>query len=449
MREIGIVVDQLGGPAKRGPGVAAHQIMRRLATPDDSRLWAIHSPRWRDGEVLFDAVPLAKWTKIHREHVETARIWQSLTSALRRIGRLWVPAALKPVLVSLWMRINALFATQRPPGPALSAPEARLALSELDVLLSFLPEDTVWDFPTERTDTAMVCWFWDAAGLRLANTPYERQSKHREELRNLIGRKLPLICRRAHVILCPSRSSDEDLRSYWPECSGKSRVVYLGQDTSSLQRLAEAGLKRRKIRRLLSAPFMLFLSGMSPNKNIENVLAAVAEIGRRTGQRPTLVMAGENIGSAEFRRHYGTVLTRARRSARIVLLDFVEDDTVCALMSRASMLVSPSFVEGFGLPMVEAMALGCLVICSDQFSQPEVGGDCVWACNPYDAFSIANAIEKVLNLTPEERRSAIERARQHVQRFSWDRSAADVGNIIRQLLDKKAARKATECTRNL
>jgi alpha-1,3-rhamnosyl/mannosyltransferase len=109
------------------------------------------------------------------------------------------------------------------------------------------------------------------------------------------------------------------------------------------------------------------------------------------------------------------------------LLGFVDDADLPALYRNAVLFVLPSLYEGFGLPVLEAMACGTPVICSDASSLPEVAGDAALMIDPFDVDGLAAAMARVLQ-EPDLREGMGARGLAQAKRFTWERAA-------RQLLD--------------
>jgi glycosyltransferase involved in cell wall biosynthesis len=131
-------------------------------------------------------------------------------------------------------------------------------------------------------------------------------------------------------------------------------------------------------------------------------------------------------------------LDRLRRppfAGRVDVPGYVPDRERRALFERASLLVLPSWNEGFGMPVLEALALGVPVVASNRGALPEVGGDAVLYCDPSDPVSIADAIGRTLadEMGTEFR---IERGRSRVGPWSWDATGAAMWGLYRDVVDR-------------
>lgn len=176
---------------------------------------------------------------------------------------------------------------------------------------------------------------------------------------------------------------------------------------------AEIGRIREKFG--LAGPFFLFLGAIEPRKNIIGIIAAYERIGRDID----LVIAG---GKGWL---YKDVFRRAAASPkkdRIRFLDYVDDADKPALYAAAAALVYPSFYEGFGMPPLEAMAVGTPVIASHVSSLGEVVADAGLLVDPHSVDDIADAMDAVIadpGLAADLRRRGFERAKH----FTWESSA--------------------------
>jgi len=232
------------------------------------------------------------------------------------------------------------------------------------------------------------------------------------------GMKLlvPAGARRSRRVIADSNSTRQDLISLLGIAAERIDVVPLG--LGSVQRaapLAEAQLRARLD--LGERPVVLSLSAKRPHKNLLALLGALARLER--AERPVLVLPG-----------YATAHERELRERAHAL--GIEDDVrfpawvsaeeLEGLWSIARAFLFPSLYEGFGLPVLEAMARGVPVACSNASSLPEVAGDAALLFDPHDEDAIAAAIKRLLSDVDEAERlraRGLERARL----FSWEHTA--------------------------
>ncbi|MDH4197926.1 MAG: glycosyltransferase family 4 protein, partial [Candidatus Aminicenantes bacterium] len=166
--------------------------------------------------------------------------------------------------------------------------------------------------------------------------------------------------------------------------------------------------------------FLLFVGAIEPRKNLPNVLNALDLLRRRGVEIPLVVAGREGEDSAAVRKRLAELgLERAVR-----FLGYRSDREIRDLYRLASVFVFPSFSEGFGLPVIEAMASGVPVITSAAGALPEVAGDAVLYVRPDDPEDIAVRIAEVLSDGAVARRlTAAGRLRAAL--YSWEKTAAE------------------------
>ena len=180
----------------------------------------------------------------------------------------------------------------------------------------------------------------------------------------------------------------------------------------------------------LSHPYFLFVSTLEPRKNVVGLITAFNQFKQQTQLPHRLILAGQlgwkyepilqAISDSPFRDH-------------IQQLSYVDDATLAGLYRQATAFVYPSFYEGFGLPVLEAMTFGVPVITSDRASLSEVAGDAALLINPDAPESIATALNQVATnsvLQERLRGKSLQRARQ----FSWQQTAKATLAVYHSLL---------------
>jgi glycosyltransferase involved in cell wall biosynthesis len=160
--------------------------------------------------------------------------------------------------------------------------------------------------------------------------------------------------------------------------------------------------------------FVLAVGTLEPRKNLPRLVKAYSSLPRSLQQAHPLVVVGRIGWDAS-----DTVSALRGLGDRCRLLGQVSDARLAALYERCTVFAYPSLGEGFGLPVLEAMAAGAAVVTSDRSSLPEVGGDAVEYADPANAASIRQALERLL--TDVERRERLgAAARRRAAMFSWD-----------------------------
>lgn len=226
---------------------------------------------------------------------------------------------------------------------------------------------------------------------------------------------------RADHVICISESTRRDVVEFCGVPEERTSVVYLGVDFDFAKSTNSA-------RRDHPRPYLLYVGARGGYKNFERLVLAFSR-SRRLFREFDLVCFGGgplNLQEQEFIAGVGL------RSDQVVQLGG-GDDILAALYLRAAAFVYPSLYEGFGIPPLEAMALGCPVICSNGSSLPEVVGEAAETFDPLDVANIQVAMEHVLEDT--NRRSVlVEAGRKRYKLFTWDNCARETEAIYRNLL---------------
>jgi glycosyltransferase involved in cell wall biosynthesis len=165
--------------------------------------------------------------------------------------------------------------------------------------------------------------------------------------------------------------------------------------------------------------YILFVGTLEPRKNVGGLLEAYAQLLQRRPDAPRLILAGRDI---PLSKPWLEMLTRPPLAGKATHLGYVKDDEREALFKGASMLVLPSFNEGFGLPVLEAMTVGVPVVASARGAVPEVLGDAGLLVDPDDPEALSAAMERMLTDTALARLSAARGLRRR-RLFDWTTAA--------------------------
>jgi glycosyltransferase involved in cell wall biosynthesis len=187
-----------------------------------------------------------------------------------------------------------------------------------------------------------------------------------------------------------------------------------------------------KKKRGMPDEFILFTGGISPRKNLLRLIQAFEQATSRIPHHKLVLTGGKGWQNS-------AVLSAIEKNRDVIRLGFVPDDEMPLLYAAADLFVYPSLYEGFGLPILEAQACGCPVLCSSNSSLPEVAGDGVRYVDPLDIAGVGDAIASILADRKEQRR-LIEKGRQNAQRFSWERAAIQLLNVMAHLNSPQSTR---------
>jgi len=184
-----------------------------------------------------------------------------------------------------------------------------------------------------------------------------------------------------------------------------------------------------------SRPYVLCVAGADPSKNVETLVEAFARLALPLRDKHDLVLVGDFRRRADLRDLVG----RVGIEKQTVFTGIVSDDQLIDLYQHASLFVFPSRYEGFGLPVLEAMACGCPVICSNVSSLPEVAGDAALLVDPSGMAGLACEMERVLT-DSHLRQGLRERGLTQAAKFTWDRTARETIAVYKKVVQKQSSK---------
>jgi len=192
---------------------------------------------------------------------------------------------------------------------------------------------------------------------------------------------LPIIIKRADRLICISKSEESYILDRFPEAIGKTKVIYHGVSDkfSNLE-----PLKEKKI---------LAVASFNKHKNLKNLLLAFERIMSDIPHSLTLVGSPRTVISSDDELE--AIISRLSVSGRIALTGYVTDDELRYHYATAEVFVFPSYFEGFGLPILEAMSSKCVVCCSNTSAMPEVAGEAAVYFDPSVVEEISASIIRV------------------------------------------------------
>lgn len=237
---------------------------------------------------------------------------------------------------------------------------------------------------------------------------------------------LPAILKRADRIITISECSKRDIVRVYGIPEEKVRVTLLAADER--YRVDSEGAPGESLAKL-PRPYILNVGTLEPRKNLDGLIKAFATA-KKMGIPHKLVIAGAN-GWGESR--IAPLLKELDVEASVVFTGFVEEEDLPHLYRRADFFVYPSLYEGFGLPVLEAMACGTPVITSNLSSIPEVAGDAAILVDPKSEAELSSAILKLAGDT-SLRLIMRERGLSQSRLFSWERTVRETMTIYDEIL---------------
>ncbi|WP_027718317.1 glycosyltransferase family 4 protein [Desulfovirgula thermocuniculi] len=232
---------------------------------------------------------------------------------------------------------------------------------------------------------------------------------------------LPRVARLSDLIITDSEFSRRDIATVLNVQPEKIKTIYIatsrrksGRNPKWAERLKELGI---------NGEYIFALGAVDRRKNTARLLEAYRRLRAETGTRIQLVVAG--IEKPD--------IFAPLAGEGVWLFGFLPDEVIGALYEHALFFVYPSLYEGFGLPILEAMASGTPVLCSATTAVGEIAGDAALKCNPADVEDIA-AKMKVLLEDAGLRKQLIEQGYRRAEKFSWERCARETLQVYREVL---------------
>ena len=219
----------------------------------------------------------------------------------------------------------------------------------------------------------------------------------------------------ADAVICVSESTRRDLLQFY-DIDPSRAVTVLSGLADPVAGAPVHGLPER---------YLLFVSTIEPRKNLTVLLDAYRRLRQTGAYNGSLVIVGRVGWKSE------SILSRLREEG-IVHLDYVQPEQLATIYAKAEAFVFPSIYEGFGFPLLEAMAHGVPTIAANSSSLPEVGGDATLYFEPQDARGLEAQLRRLL-VDPELRSSLVARGRKRVAQFRWSRAADETLDVFRRV----------------
>lgn len=229
--------------------------------------------------------------------------------------------------------------------------------------------------------------------------------------------------RMADVIVADSHNTKRDIIGFYRVPAAKIEVVHLG--------VAEQFFATAETRpsRVIAEKYFLSITTHPKRKNVLGALQAFALFARQSDVQYVVVGLMGEPQRQELLALAGELGIRDK----VRLFGYADDSQLVSLYQNAEFMLYPSFYEGFGLPVVEAMACGCPVIASNTSSLPEIMPDGEWLVDPHDIAAIAARMQRMLALSADERRQIGKKNQQHARNFTWEKGARQMMTIFQGL----------------
>jgi glycosyltransferase involved in cell wall biosynthesis len=236
-----------------------------------------------------------------------------------------------------------------------------------------------------------------------------------------------LSARVSRLIITVTRCTKNDIVTYYRADPSLVAITYEGYKKIAAD--DTSGILAVRQRYGITEPYYLFVGTLEPGKNLRNLISGFKGL----SVEMQLVVVGKWwVRYKETFRHVEELgLTK-----RVIFTGYVPDSDLATLYANAMAFVLPSFHEGFGLPMVEAMSFGCPVCCSNTSCLPEIAGDAALLFNPHDVTQIEDALKRVRD--PQVRNALAAKGHERLKRFTWESCARRTIQVYDSIAAKAA-----------
>jgi glycosyltransferase involved in cell wall biosynthesis len=233
--------------------------------------------------------------------------------------------------------------------------------------------------------------------------------------------EMPRIMEQSDLIITVSEHSKRDIKRIFQIPDDKIVVTYEAPESVYQPIDKQVATQFVKDRFGIDRPYVLYIGGFSPRKNVKGLINAFYEIQGEIPKDYALVLVGK-----EARDYDDTAMLveALRLRERVIFTGFAAVPELPHLYNAADLCVYPSFYEGFGLPPLEAMACGTPTITSNTSSISEVTGEAALLINPHDMYDLAEKMKTVLN-SPDLRAKMSRDGLKQASKFTWERCAAE------------------------
>ena len=223
----------------------------------------------------------------------------------------------------------------------------------------------------------------------------------------------------ADIIVTPSQSTKKDIINIYKIPEEKIKVVYWGVN--------KFYFNKSKIKRIVNDKYFFSLTTHSKRKNIMTILKVFAA--NKHLKKFKYVIAG--LVSVNQLVNLRKEIERLRLTGRVLILGYVTEKQLKNLYENAEFFIYPSFYEGFGFPVLEAMICKCPVITSNNSSLVEITPNDDWLIDPYDIENISVKIDRLLSLAKKERLKLVNNNYDFAKNFTWEKTAKKYLNIFK------------------
>ncbi len=247
---------------------------------------------------------------------------------------------------------------------------------------------------------------------------YKIPNETPKEIIDVHKQRLEWVKKECDVVITDSYSTKKDIIYYLNIPENKIKVVYLGVDKRFVPQSDER-IREIKKKHKITGDYILVFGAPGLRKNIAGVMKAFHALRNEIPHTLVIIGKSDEIG--------------IQNEERILSINRVSFSDLPAIYSGASCFVYPSLYEGFGLPILEAMACECIVVSSDRGSLKEIMIPDNFLVDPDDVYDIAKKIKTALDLSKNSRRERIKKGTAHARKFTWEKCAQETLKIYEKV----------------
>lgn len=239
--------------------------------------------------------------------------------------------------------------------------------------------------------------------------------------------------KKAQVIITDSQNSQKDIVQILGYPAKKVFSIPLAVSKEFKQIKQSKALDKIKKKYKLGPKFILYVGDLNWNKNLSGLLQAFSQLNDLSLK---LVLVGKAFEQKKLLplQKLERLMVQLNIKDRIIKLGFIPNKELALIYNLALFYIQPSFYEGFGLPVLEAMSCGCSVLSSNQASLPEIGGQAVLYFNPYKSNDLTNKMKFLLD-KGKTRKQLEQKGIKQSQKFSWEQTAKETEKIYQKVLN--------------
>lgn len=238
--------------------------------------------------------------------------------------------------------------------------------------------------------------------------------------------------KKSQAIISPSIFTKDQINVHYPKIDrGKISVIYEGVSKPFNQKLefTKKELQLLLDKHNLDKPFFIYTGSAYPSKNIETLLRAFQIVGNK--QEIKLVIS---CARSYFWDKLQLMVNQLDLNEKVILPGLISDEDLQILYAKSQAFIMPSLMEGFGLPALEAMASGALVISSDSSCLPEIYDKNAFYFNPSSFEELADRMKQVLKINSDKKSTIIKSGIAHTKQYTWEKAANQTINVYEKVL---------------